>query len=141
FSSRRRHTRFSRDWSSDVCSSDLPDRAPDDWEVPEGEVTAAVDDMFGRWDVWRFYADPFLWESTIASWEAKHRSRDGKPRVAAFWSNQWRQIGLACRAFASAIRAGEVHHLGDDEPLTRHIRNAVRRPVNARDDEGRPLWS
>src|SRR5690606_40193309 len=31
FSSRRRHTRFSRDWSSDVCSSDLqqaPPRAP-----------------------------------------------------------------------------------------------------------------
>src|SRR2546422_1900142 len=28
FSSRRRHTRCSRDWSSDVCSSDL--RTPDD---------------------------------------------------------------------------------------------------------------
>src|SRR2546422_5088368 len=31
FSSRRRHTRCSRDWSSDVCSSDLtsaPDAAP-----------------------------------------------------------------------------------------------------------------
>src|SRR5690606_41164425 len=28
FSSRRRHTRFSRDWSSDVCSSDLV------WPVP-----------------------------------------------------------------------------------------------------------
>src|SRR5690606_39478922 len=31
FSSRRRHTRFSRDWSSDVCSSDLAevlDRPP-----------------------------------------------------------------------------------------------------------------
>src|SRR5690606_39727705 len=26
FSSRRRHTRFSRDWSSDVCSSDLGKR-------------------------------------------------------------------------------------------------------------------
>src|SRR5690606_40127124 len=26
FSSRRRHTRFSRDWSSDVCSSDLTDQ-------------------------------------------------------------------------------------------------------------------
>ena len=24
FSSRRRHTRYWRDWSSDVCSSDLP---------------------------------------------------------------------------------------------------------------------
>src|SRR5205807_3527153 len=29
FSSRRRHTRLQGDWSSDVCSSDLPD-CPDD---------------------------------------------------------------------------------------------------------------
>src|SRR5690606_35149597 len=28
FSSRRRHTRFSRDWSSDVCSSDLEGPTP-----------------------------------------------------------------------------------------------------------------
>src|SRR5205809_1807207 len=28
FSSRRRHTRCSRDWSSDVCSSDLGPRSP-----------------------------------------------------------------------------------------------------------------
>src|SRR5690606_16323535 len=28
FSSRRRHTSFSRDWSSDVCSSDLPAITP-----------------------------------------------------------------------------------------------------------------
>src|SRR3712207_7838298 len=28
FSSRRRHTRYWRDWSSDVCSSDLPDERP-----------------------------------------------------------------------------------------------------------------
>src|SRR5476651_292893 len=28
FSSRRRHTRYWRDWSSDVCSSDLTPRAP-----------------------------------------------------------------------------------------------------------------
>src|SRR5690606_40296431 len=28
FSSRRRHTSFSRDWSSDVCSSDLGARRP-----------------------------------------------------------------------------------------------------------------
>src|SRR5690606_10765139 len=31
FSSRRRHTRFSRDWSSDVCSSDLPRRKGRGW--------------------------------------------------------------------------------------------------------------
>src|SRR5690606_40238925 len=34
FSSRRRHTRFSRDWSSDVCSSDL---------VLAGDVIVAID--------------------------------------------------------------------------------------------------
>src|SRR3712207_8415996 len=28
FSSRRRHTRYWRDWSSDVCSSDLSGQAP-----------------------------------------------------------------------------------------------------------------
>src|SRR5690348_6988726 len=28
FSSRRRHTRWTGDWSSDVCSSDLPDPQP-----------------------------------------------------------------------------------------------------------------
>src|SRR6476620_12391284 len=28
FSSRRRHTRYWRDWSSDVCSSDLNPRSP-----------------------------------------------------------------------------------------------------------------
>src|SRR5256886_7757342 len=34
FSSRRRHTRFDCDWSSDVCSSDLPDgRLP--WLYPD----------------------------------------------------------------------------------------------------------
>src|SRR5690606_40928189 len=33
FSSRRRHTRFSRDWSSDVCSSDL-DVLPGDEHGP-----------------------------------------------------------------------------------------------------------
>src|SRR5947209_10639599 len=32
FSSRRRHTRYWRDWSSDVCSSDLCTRGP--WSRP-----------------------------------------------------------------------------------------------------------
>src|SRR5690606_39505167 len=41
FSSRRRHTRFSRDWSSDVCSSDLKTMLlkllrGDMWPTPTG---------------------------------------------------------------------------------------------------------
>src|SRR3712207_8025932 len=39
FSSRRRHTRYWRDWSSDVCSSDLQVRPRGDWHLT---ATAAV---------------------------------------------------------------------------------------------------
>src|SRR5690606_41085653 len=35
YSSRRRHTRFSRDWSSDVCSSDLEAGDAFQREVPQ----------------------------------------------------------------------------------------------------------
>src|SRR5690625_6679379 len=38
FSSRRRHTRWRRDWSSDVCSSDLPEPEPE--PEPEPAETA-----------------------------------------------------------------------------------------------------
>src|SRR5215475_11331762 len=50
FSSRRRHTRFSRDWSSDVCSSDLAGQ-PMDPEVIEQVRKAwgiTVRDGFGQ---------------------------------------------------------------------------------------------
>src|SRR5690606_34813073 len=40
FSSRRRHTRFSRDWSSDVCSSDLEFRTTQNWIGPQGATLA-----------------------------------------------------------------------------------------------------
>src|SRR5579872_3214835 len=45
FSSRRRHTRCGRDWSSDVCSSDLPRR-----ELKKGR--GFTDERFGR--LWLF---------------------------------------------------------------------------------------
>src|SRR5690606_40579907 len=40
FSSRRRHTRFSRDWSSDVCSSDLVEVARAPFERAEVAIEA-----------------------------------------------------------------------------------------------------
>src|SRR2546421_1825931 len=46
FSSRRRHTRSDRDWSSDVCSSDLFADYP---TVPMDKIVAQVNmDMVGR---------------------------------------------------------------------------------------------
>src|SRR2546421_9194228 len=54
FSSRRRHTRSDRDWSSDVCSSDLTPIA-DDWmwhvRMPVLAYAALVAGAAGLW--WR----------------------------------------------------------------------------------------
>src|SRR5690606_40545206 len=41
FSSRRRHTRFSRDWSSDVCSSDL-DPKDQEFKTKKGPIFANI---------------------------------------------------------------------------------------------------
>src|SRR5207253_3880111 len=57
FSSRRRHTRWPRDWSSDVCSSDL-------WielDVPRRRLQVMIDDaeMMKRKRAWRAPARRF----------------------------------------------------------------------------------
>src|SRR2546422_537188 len=62
FSSRRRHTRCSRDWSSDVCSSDLqPIKAVTTVirGVPRGQVSAAGNEPFDPRDNELLYGYPF----------------------------------------------------------------------------------
>src|SRR6266699_3505825 len=50
-SSRRRHTRCGRDWSSDVCSSDLAAEAPDavllDVQLPDGDGFSVATALMG----------------------------------------------------------------------------------------------
>src|SRR6266496_4663680 len=55
FSSRRRHTRSLRDWSSDVCSSDLRQRLPEpvweergEYEAPRDEVEGALAEVWSE---------------------------------------------------------------------------------------------
>src|SRR2546429_5068702 len=50
FSSRRRHTRCSRDWSSDVCSSDLEVALTFD-DGPNDPYTLQLLDLLDRWQV------------------------------------------------------------------------------------------
>src|SRR5687768_17748719 len=68
FSSRRRHTRCSRDWSSDVCSSDLRQSMPgmldtvlnlglNDRSV-EGLIASTRNERFG-WDSYRRFVQMF----------------------------------------------------------------------------------
>src|SRR5690606_40117096 len=59
FSSRRRHTRFSRDWSSDVCSSDLYEHH-DDVQVADNALVidgTAVDTYTFRQDYYFMMGD------------------------------------------------------------------------------------
>src|SRR6266699_4235289 len=48
FSSRRRHTRCGRDWSSDVCSSDLPSSLAHGLVVQTGSATDVERDAHER---------------------------------------------------------------------------------------------
>src|SRR5206468_8431516 len=63
FSSRRRHTRSDRDWSSDVCSSDLSDDAPGPPVAFDGDrgtwgiVRAQTYQLRGNQALTRVYAD------------------------------------------------------------------------------------
>src|SRR5690606_16868759 len=56
-SSRRRHTRFSRDWSSDVCSSDLIGSVPDmpEWEIKQWVAEVKVLKAFYHFWLLRMY--------------------------------------------------------------------------------------
>src|SRR2546429_7910728 len=57
FSSRRRHTRCSRDWSSDVCSSDLWND-PDMLEIGNGGMND--DEYRTQMSLWSILAAPLL---------------------------------------------------------------------------------
>src|SRR5690606_39779803 len=77
FSSRRRHTRFSRDWSSDVCSSDLIRSAL----VSTGERCDSPDDAIG----------------------ASSANDPSVPRIAASdLRSEERSVGKECRSRWSA---------------------------------------
>src|SRR5690606_40957583 len=112
FSSRRRHTRFSRDWSSDVCSSDLTAK-PSEAErggVPHHcldlvdpkqafnvadyrrHALAAIEDIHrrGRLPILsggtglyvRAVVDEFSFPARGADWELRRRPEDEAQRLA-----------------------------------------------------------
>src|SRR5690606_40701515 len=69
FSSRRRHTRFSRDWSSDVCSSDL--------NLPEPFIVAPGN-RIPRCDLLRKYLELFDQDRRLHGIDA---ARETQPHV------------------------------------------------------------
>lgn len=108
----------------------------EEWEVPAGEVSDTVEELFTTYEVWRMYCDPPYWETTVAEWAGKY----GEKRVIEWWTNRVKPMAYAIKAFNTAITSGDLSHDGNPH-FTRHIGNAVRRYANLRDEEGKPLWT
>src|SRR5690606_40045380 len=95
FSSRRRHTRFSRDWSSDVCSSDLSvvdhhderevARLDFEWSLGNHLLRFGVDTETMTTDRTTFYPGPTAQRYTIYSYRSEER-RVGKEGSTGHWT-------------------------------------------------------
>lgn len=107
-----------------------------DWEVDETDVDRAVAELFENFQVWRLYADPPYWESAVDRWAGRWEDR-----IVRWWTNRTKPMAYALKAFSTAMRARELSHDGDPR-LAEHVRNARRKETpQARDEEGRPLWT
>lgn len=114
-----------------------PRELPDDteWAVPVDEVDDAVAGVFDRYDVWRMYCDPPYWQEAVDRWSGLY----GDDKVIAWWTNHRKRMAFALREFKIDMRPEVMSHSGD-ERLLRHVGNAIRRPTNMRDDDGKFLW-
>ena len=118
-----------------VAVWERPAHADEEWEVPESEVDAAMEACFERWKVWRLYADPPYWESTVDKWAGRWPKR-----VVSWWTNRPKAMAYSLRNYRGAMAAGELHH-DADETYAVHVANArrVNQPGMV-DEEERPLW-
>jgi hypothetical protein len=115
-----------------------PENAGDEWQVPVEEVDGRVAELVEGYEMALLLADPHRWGTSIAAWNDLRRRQ---PFAFSFDTSKWRQVGYACKGLATEIRAGDVGSAPDEPDLLRHMSNAVRRYVNARDEQNRPLWT
>ncbi|MFE7609238.1 terminase [Streptomyces celluloflavus] len=130
------HLSSGHQWPLGIWEAPANKQAAETWEVPEHEVTEALQNAFNTWRVVRVYADPPWWEETIAAWQG----RWGEALVANWWTHRNRPMAFALRAYRTAMAAGEISHDGD-EALAQHIGHAVKRDARVRDDDGKPMWT
>lgn len=105
---------------------------PDGWEVPVEDVNREVQKAMRTYNVVGFYADPALWESHVAAWEAKYGARL-KVKSTVQHPIEWWMVGSrnfkvveALRQFQDAVLDKELCHDGSPT-LWSHIINARRR--------------
>lgn len=109
-------------WEPPTGSSHSPDSV---YEVPVGEVDAAVEAMFDRWDVKAFFADVREWESFVkVTWPERyagqlelHAVPTGKEPQAIAWDMRTRVYDFT---MAAELTLTEITELQDGEPAFRH---------------------
>jgi phage terminase large subunit-like protein len=89
-----------------------------EWEVPAGEVDAAIAEAMETYKVVRGYFDPPLWQTEIDKWAREF----GEKAVMRYYTNRTRFMG-AVERFRTDLAAGKQKHVGD-ERLTRHAISA-----------------
>src|SRR5690606_35575036 len=85
FSSRRRHTRFSRDWSSDVCSSDLAHDSDANRKFAEAMKAQAPDALLNYASVGAYDGMHLIHKMV----EATDGKKDGDKAIAAIKGYEW----------------------------------------------------
>lgn len=110
-----------------------PKDAPKEYEHPTAEVDGALEDAEEAFDIWRVYVDPGSRTGNIEALMERWQGRYGD-RVQPWYMHRPRQTAVAVANYADAIANGDVSHSGD-KTFTRHIKNAVKRKVNVRDDD------
>ncbi|MFW0183781.1 hypothetical protein ACN082_09820 [Rothia sp. CCM 9417] len=104
-----------------------------DWDVPEYEVERTIQDFMDGHHVVGFYADPAMWHTNVAGWEAKYGSRlkVGLKRHPIAWkTSELRKTVEAVELLRLSIVQGEIRHRGDSR-LTRHVLNARMRQTRS----------
>lgn len=110
------------------------------WEVATEEVTAAWEQIIGRFKLWQCYGDPPYWTAEFGSWAGRWPDQ-----FTEWWTNRTRAMAFAVREYVEAQDTGAVTHVTRldnplDEAFDDHIAGAGRKDVNIFDDEGRRLF-
>lgn len=109
-----------------------PKETPDQ-RTPRLEVTGAIRECFGRFDVRRLYCDPPRFETDIDEWAAEF----GEERVAEWPTYRPKQMHEALERFVSDLAEGRIKqdgcpitagHMDNARKLTRGMRYVLGKP-------------
>ena len=92
---------------------------PSEWpngRVPRDQVHAALQGIFDRFKVKRFYADPPRWETDVEAWALEFDALVGEDVVAAWPTYRPKPMHEALERFLADLQAGRIRH--DGCPLT-----------------------